>query len=57
MRSWRSTRTRGTDSTRSVPPTLQAEQGDVLEEFGDICSAHIDYIWANAGDEDDEDDD
>jgi hypothetical protein len=36
---------------------LQAEVPDVLEEFGDICGGHVDYIWANAGDEDDEDDD
>ena len=33
---------------------LQAEHADVLEEFGEICEEHIDYIWANARDEGDE---
>jgi hypothetical protein len=40
-----------------VVAELQAEQGDALEEFGDICGGHVDYIWANAADTDDEDDD
>ena len=33
---------------------LQAEHADVLEEFGEICGSHVDYIWANARDEGDE---
>lgn len=36
---------------------LQSEQGDALEEFGDICGSHVDYIWANAREMDEEDDD
>lgn len=26
---------------------LQSDHGEVLEEFGSICSGHVDYIWAN----------
>lgn len=33
---------------------LQSEHGDLLEEFGNICGSHVDYIWAN-GRETDED--
>ena len=38
-----------------VVEDLQANHGDLLDEFGNICGGHVDYIWANAGDDEDED--
>ena len=35
---------------------LQAEHANVLEEFNDICGSHVDYIWANAAEDEEEDD-
>ena len=40
-----------------VVEDLQAESPEVLEEFGDICGGHVDYIWADTESADDEDDD
>ncbi len=40
-----------------VVADLRSEHADVLEEFGNICTGHVDYVWANARDEDDEDND
>jgi hypothetical protein len=40
-----------------VVAELRAEHADALEEFGNICGSHVDYIWANAAEDDDEDDD
>lgn len=35
---------------------LQSQHADELEEFGNICTGHVDYIWGNAAEADDEDD-
>lgn len=45
------------EAREMVVADLQSEMGDSLDEFGDICTGHVDYIWANAADTDDEDDD
>ena len=43
------------EAREMVVADLRANHADVLEEFGNICTGHVDYIWANARDEDDED--
>jgi len=40
-----------------VVEDLQASSPEVLEEFGEICGSHVDYIWADTENADDEDDD
>jgi hypothetical protein len=36
------------DGRAMVIDELFAEHADVLEEFGNICGGHVDYLWANA---------
>jgi hypothetical protein len=42
------------EGREAVVTDLRTNHGEVLEEFGDICGGHVDYIWANAGDDEDD---